>query len=219
MKTMEIWNRLAKPETTFLKKIQAGRLKGKHDINPQWRYRALTEAFGPCGIGWKFTIERQWSADGSGGERFAFVNINLYILVDGKWSDPIPGTGGNFLIQNERNGPHNNDEAFKMATTDAIGTAAKMIGVAADVYLGEFDSKYERNGHEPATQDGTTRIGSQQLRDGFISRLRTAKTPQEAKQLGIDVGRAKSGMTPTDYEAVVQVGREVIAAFEQSEVI
>ena len=37
---------------------------------------------------------------------------------------------------NEKNGPYVSDESFKMATTDAIGTAAKMIGLASDVYMG-----------------------------------------------------------------------------------
>lgn len=31
--------------------ITAGRLKGKTDINPMWRIKALTELFGPCGDG------------------------------------------------------------------------------------------------------------------------------------------------------------------------
>ena len=39
-----------------LKPIQAGRLKGKSDINPVWRIQAMTSVFGPCGIGWKYEI-------------------------------------------------------------------------------------------------------------------------------------------------------------------
>ena len=43
-----------------------------------------------------------------------------------------------------------NDEGYKMAITDALGTAMKVIGVAADIYRGNFDgSKYRE---DPATK-------------------------------------------------------------------
>ena len=38
------------------KSIQAGRLKGFTDVNPLYRIKIMTEAFGPCGIGWKYEI-------------------------------------------------------------------------------------------------------------------------------------------------------------------
>jgi hypothetical protein len=86
-----------------------------------------------------------------------FVQVNLYIMdsENGQWSAPIPGWGGDYLIKKDKNGIHGNDEAMKMATTDALGTAAKMIGVAADVYRGLIangasDSKYARRDY--ATQ-------------------------------------------------------------------
>ena len=119
-----------------LKEIQAGRLKGKSDINPQWRIQRLTEVFGVCGIGWKFTVEKQWIEATATGETACFVNINLFVKIQDVWSDAIPGNGGSMFIANERNGPFVSDECFKMATTDAIGTAAKMLGLASDVYMG-----------------------------------------------------------------------------------
>jgi hypothetical protein len=53
------------------------------------------------------------------------------------------------FVANEKNGAYVSDECFKMAITDAIGTAAKMIGLASDVYMGiksdntRPQSKYE----------------------------------------------------------------------------
>jgi hypothetical protein len=119
-----------------LREIQAGRLKGKSDINPQWRIQKLTEVFGVCGIGWKFTVEKQWIEPTATCETACFVNINLFVKIEDIWSDGIPGNGGSMFIANERNGPFVSDECFKMATTDAIGTAAKMLGLASDVYMG-----------------------------------------------------------------------------------
>jgi len=125
-----------------LRRIRAGRLKGKSDISPQWRYEAMTKIFGPCGIGWKFSIDRKWTEPGDKGQVFAFVDISVHIKVDGDWSEPIPGTGGSMLVVSEKSGLYCNNEAWKMATTDALSTSLKMLGVAADVYSGLSDSKH-----------------------------------------------------------------------------
>src|SRR5512137_1658159 len=93
----EIWDKLSKPPATALKKIEAGRLKGKSDINPQWRYQAMTELFGPCGIGWKFTVEKLWTEPAPDNQVFAFANIHLFIKRETDWSCPIPGNGGSML--------------------------------------------------------------------------------------------------------------------------
>jgi len=146
------WNRLKQPPAWALKQIQAGRLKGKSDINPQWRYQAMTEVYGECGCGWKYSIDNLWFEEAAEGQRFAFAQISLQVKCsDGEWSDPIPGIGGHMLLQKEKSGIHANDEAYKMAVTDALSTAMKMLGVAADVYAGLWDgSKYAEAG--PAAQ-------------------------------------------------------------------
>jgi hypothetical protein len=136
MENLSIYDQLKNVPDSALKPIVAGRLKGKSDINPQWRYQKLTELFGPCGFGWKFTIEKQWIETTATGEIACFVNVNLFIKINEVWSDAIPGNGGSMFIANESKGSYVSDECFKMATTDAIGTAAKMIGLASDVYLG-----------------------------------------------------------------------------------
>lgn len=143
MNNLDLWNKVKQPPETVLKKIAGGRLAGKTDISPQWRFQALTEQFGMCGIGWKYVVEKKWSEQGTAGQVFAFADISLYVKVGDTWSDPIPGSGGSMLIEQEKNGLHCNDEAYKMAVTDAISVAAKQLGFAADIYLGLWDgSKY-----------------------------------------------------------------------------
>ena len=125
-----------------LKIIDFGKLKGKYDISPQWRWEILTEVYGICGVGWYFDIvDTKEVLVEATGETMLYVKVNLYIKDGNEWSKPIPGYGGDFLIQKDKNGYHGNDEAFKMAVTDALGTAAKMIGVGADVYRGLQDTK------------------------------------------------------------------------------
>jgi hypothetical protein len=153
MDNMKIYEALATPPNDAVKTIGAGKLKGFSDINPQWRYEALTNLFGPCGVGWKYTIDNWHTQEVSTGETMVFVQVSLYIKDGDKWSEPIPAFGGDFLIKKDRNGTHGNDEGFKMAITDALGTACKMIGVAADIYRGLIakgasDSKYARREYQ-----------------------------------------------------------------------
>ncbi len=145
MANLDIYDRLSKPPKDALRAIVAGRLKGKTDINPQWRYKAMTELFGPCGIGWKIVLDKTWTEPASDGQVFAFALVHIVYRhpETGEWCDPLPGIGGNMLLTQERTGMHANDEAYKMAVTDAIGTALKLIGVGADVYAGKWDgAKY-----------------------------------------------------------------------------
>lgn len=140
---MKLWKEVARPPLSALKTIKGGRLSGMSNISPQWRWQVMTENFGMVGFGWKYTIEKRWTSPGENGEQFAFVEVLLYVKVDGQWSEAIPGEGGSMLVSKEKNGFHNNDEAFKMSVTDALGTAMAKLGVGADIYLGTFDgSKY-----------------------------------------------------------------------------
>lgn len=134
-----------------LKTIAAGRLKGFSDINPVWRIKAMTDVFGPCGVGWKYEIVKQWQ-ETFGQETKAFTNLNLYIKVDGEWSAPIPGTGGATIVEiNSKGYSYVNDEGYKMSLTDAMGVCMRSLGVAADVYFdkdkGQFDTKYEQQSY------------------------------------------------------------------------
>lgn len=142
MDNMKIYDSVRAVPPWALKEIQAGRMKGKSDINPMWRIKVLTEQFGPCGIGWKYEITDKRLEKGAGNEVSAFVDINMYIKVDGQWSEAIPGTGGSSFVSQEKNGPYTSDECFKMALTDAISVSCKALGVAADVYYSSDKSKY-----------------------------------------------------------------------------
>lgn len=144
MENLELYNRVRAVPDNAKRAIAAGRLKGKTDINPMWRIKTLTEAFGPCGFGWKYTIKREWLETGANGEIAAFVDIDLFYKANGEWSEAVPGTGGSMLVTSERNGLYTSDECFKMALTDAVSVAAKALGVAADVYWDADSTKYGR---------------------------------------------------------------------------
>lgn len=145
----EIYKRFENPPEDALKEIGAGRLKGMTDINPQWRIECLTELFGLCGQGWYTKITEQKIIDGADGEKVAITNIELYYKQDGEWSMPIQATGGSKLVANEKSGAYTSDEAFKMAYTDALSVACKMIGIAGKIYRGQYNTKYQADRSEP----------------------------------------------------------------------
>lgn len=147
---MSLWEQVKRPPSEALKKITGGRLKGMTDIKPQWRYQVMTEVFGPCGEGWRFTIDNLWTEAGSDGQIIAFAQISLFHKTEKEWSAPIPGVGGSLLVAKESAGLHTSDEAYKMAITDALSVAMKHLGVAADIYAGLWDgSKYREAPKEP----------------------------------------------------------------------
>lgn len=144
MENMQLYDSFRKVPGSACKTIDAGQLKGKTDINPMWRIKALTERFGPCGTGWKYEIVRFWSEEGANGEKAAFAEIKMYVKLDEEWSDAIPGIGGSALVAKERSGLYTSDECYKMALTDAISVSCKALGVGADIYWQQDKTKYEK---------------------------------------------------------------------------
>ena len=141
---MDFWDKVATPPASVLKKITGGRLKNMTDIKPMWRIKRMTEVYGLCGIDWKYQIKNMRQIDVD-NEIVIFVDVDLSVKIDGEWSDAIPGVGGSKLKVQESSGPHISDEAYKMAVTDALTNAMKMLGVGADVYMGYWDgSKYTK---------------------------------------------------------------------------
>lgn len=158
MNNMDIYDATRKVPKEAQKQIGGGRLKGMTDINPMWRIETLTRQFGPCGIGWKYTIDNKWIEDGNDGEKAAFVDVSLYIKVNGEWSDAIPGTGGSSFVAKEKSGLYTSDECYKMALTDAISVACKALGFGADVYwnAGPRCTTEEESGASTISQEQIT---------------------------------------------------------------
>ena len=149
MEKMELFKKFENTPDEAKKPIEAGRLKGFTDINPMWRFKRLTEVFGPVGIGWKFVITDKQIVPGADGVVSAFVDILLFYKHEGEWSEGIPGTGGSSFVAKEKNGLYTSDECFKMALSDAIGTACKALGMSADIYFSKDRSKYTTAQDDP----------------------------------------------------------------------
>ena len=147
---MRIYNAARSVPADAVSPISGGPLKGKSNISPQWRFQKLSELFGVCGEGWKVEQVSRWTESTGQGEVAVFCEVNLYVKIDGAWSEPIFGQGGNMLMRRATewvNGQpvqtiHIDDEAYKKAYTDAVSVACKALGFAADVYYKQEETKY-----------------------------------------------------------------------------
>ena len=182
-KAIDIYESLSRPPKDALREIQAGKLKGKTDINPQWRYKAMTEKFGLVGIGWKYEVQKLWTEAGAGNEKLAFAQVAVFVKDGDAWSEPIVGIGGSKLVQFEKGAAVSNDEGYKMAVTDAFSTALKMLGVAADIYAGRWDgTKYN---DEPATLPQPPAPPKKQPAKFAFEPKGGETTPAEKEELGV----------------------------------
>ena len=142
MTNMEIYNsgRQVPPEAQ--KSFNNGKFAGT-DINPMWRIKKMTELFGPCGIGWYYEVLSERCEEHGENDTIAIVDLNLYIRVNGEWSKPIYGTGGNVIKRlNKYSKVDVSDEGYKMALTDALSVACKALGIGADIYFEKDKTKY-----------------------------------------------------------------------------
>ena len=193
---MKYYNQLTTPPAEAVKPISGGNLKGKSDINPQWKIEAMTATFGPCGIGWKFNITDEKTFQCGDGQILLFLTVAL-MYHDGEcWSEPVYGCGGDFIIEKNKNGLVPNDEAYKMCLTDALGNAMKCIGVAGDVYRGFWDSKYGRS-NRTQEQTSTSKAQAQATGDKFV-RI----TPQGVVMVAMSDGKNESGQQMVKYKDI-----------------
>lgn len=167
---LSLWNKLKRTDPKSTKPFMRSGFKGTQ-IDPTWRYQMLTEVFGPCGTGWGYDIVDTQVHDG-----LVFVGARLWYMDEaGTRRESGVQYGGDVLFKHRKEGPPApNDEAFKMAVTDAVGKAALLLGLAADVYMGQFDdSKYR------AESDAVYRAKETEPTEG-------QKATAKAVKLGID---------------------------------
>jgi hypothetical protein len=195
MSNLKLYDAVRSVPENAKKRITGGRLSGMTDINPMWRIKTLTEQFGICGIGWKYVITDKRLEKGANDEIAAFVDVDLYIMVDGEWSDPIPGTGGSTFVAKERNGMYTSDECFKMALTDALSVACKALGFAADVYFEKDRTKYD-------TQDKKSVLTEKQVNRLFAIGNSKGISPEQIKKAIIkDYKKTKAeDLTNEEYD-------------------
>lgn len=148
MDNKALWKRAFTTDPAAVKPITGKQYKG-NSPKPYWIVERLTDEFGPCGIGWGFTIlnERMERLSETDVLHVAVVRM-WYVLEDKRgefeqigqtkatyWSvgktDKDPGK----LVVDE--------DAPKKSVTDALVKCASYLGFAGDIFSGMWDdSKY-----------------------------------------------------------------------------
>lgn len=167
----ERYSKLATPPVSALKAINGGTLSGKANINPQWKIQAVTEVYGLCGIGWKYEIADKQIIDCPDGQKLIYLTVALQVKDGDQWSAPIYGIGGDFILKKERKGIRADDDAYKKCLTDALGNAMKNIGVAADVYKGMFETKYNGEVTRKDAAEETQNTGAENKKESANRKL------------------------------------------------
>lgn len=147
---MSLYNQVRCVPKDAISPITGGPMKGKSNINPQWRLETLTRLFGPIGVGFRIEQVSRWTESTADGEVAVFCEVNLYVKNGDEWSAPIFGQGGSMLVRRSTDFVHGepvttlhlDDEGYKKAYTDAISVAAKALGVGADIYWKTETTKY-----------------------------------------------------------------------------
>lgn len=183
MDNMKYYNESRKVPDEAQKSFNNGSFSGT-DINPMWRIKKMTEMFGPCGIGWYYEIVSE-RAEEHHDMTMAIVDINLYIKVDGEWSKPIYGTGGNQLVKSTKNGPKASDEGYKMALTDALSVACKALGVGADIYFSKDKTKYTDYASSGSTE-AAKEAGEKKLEQMNAETSKAAEKPSRGPVLATE---------------------------------
>lgn len=158
MNNMRIYDLGRAVPDNAVKKITGGAYAaaGLSDINPQWRIEKMTEIFGACGEGWYIEPQNVWV---EGATMLAHIHL-YYKLESGEWSKPVNGWGGT-----ELKAKGGNDDIVKSTITDAFSNACRYLGIGADVWLRQYDTKYsaptsaERGKTDKAQQQDTGAIG------------------------------------------------------------
>lgn len=192
---LELYEKVRSVPENAQKPFDNGSFKGT-DISPMWRIKKLTEVFGPCGFGWYYEIISERSEQHL-DTTMAIVDINLYVKMEGEWSKPIYGTGGNALVKSTSKGQKVSDEGYKMALTDALSVACKALGIGADVYWDKDVTKYTA---QDGSQDAPQRTEAPKAGKDTTETTKRATAqntePQEAQAQSTQVAQAQSAQNP-----------------------
>lgn len=143
---LALWELVEKTPPEHTKAI-TGKSYSGNSPKPHYLIRKATATFGPCGIGWGFTVEERVE-DGAMIEPGFYEKLHVAkVRVWFKWNGErgeVEHIGGTTFSGKRKNGALFTDEdAPKKSVTDALVKALSMIGFAGDIFMGRYDdSKY-----------------------------------------------------------------------------
>lgn len=150
-----LWDRVSTTDAKYTKGFsRGGGFKGTA-INATWLVREASKTFGPCGIGWGFTVVDEKYVSGAGPDIVHVVRLRLWYVLDGQRGE-VEQYGQTTMVGMNKNGAFTDEEAPKKSITDAMSKCLSLIGFGADIHLGLWDdNKYASDrSRESGKSDG-----------------------------------------------------------------
>lgn len=139
---LSLWELVEKTDPKQTTAITGKPYKGTSP-KPYFIVHEATKVFGPCGIGWGFSIvSERVENGGKEGDKLHIAHIRVWYEWDGKRGE-IEHVGQTMFSGTNKNGLYTDEDAPKKSVTDALIKALSMIGFAGDIFMGRYDdSKY-----------------------------------------------------------------------------
>lgn len=142
MDNKALWRRVCVTDPAAVKPI-TGKDYGGNSPKPYWIVERLTDEFGPCGIGWGFSVVNERFERFSDTDTLHIACVRMWYVLNGKRGEleQIGQTKGSYVTSK---GAFKVDEdAPKKSVTDALVKCASYLGFAGDIFSGRWDdSKY-----------------------------------------------------------------------------
>lgn len=182
MSNKELWNRAFTTDPRAVKPITGKQYKG-NSPNPYWIVERLTDEFGPCGIGWGFTILSERMERLTERDVLHIAAVRMWYELNGKRGE-FEQIGQTKAVYESKNGTIVDEDAPKKSVTDALVKCASYLGFAGDIFSGMWDdSKYV----EWAAEEWDKRIAE------------SSKTPEEIEAQKKREARGKELDQLADY--------------------
>lgn len=139
---MGLWQRVCVTDPKAVKPITGKQYSG-NSPKPYWIVQRLTEEFGPCGIGWGYTILSERMERMTDTDVLHVAAVRFWYMLDAKRGE-VEQIGQTKAVYKTSKGTLLVDEdAPKKSVTDALVKCASYIGFAGDIFSGRWDdSKY-----------------------------------------------------------------------------
>jgi hypothetical protein len=144
---MQLWRRVCVTDPKAVKAITGKQYSG-NSPKPYWIVERLTQEFGPCGIGWGFTILSERYERFGESESLHIAVVRFWYVLDGKRGEleQVGQTRGSYMTAAKQGNPGRflvDEDAPKKSVTDALVKCASYLGFAGDIFSGRWDdSRY-----------------------------------------------------------------------------
>lgn len=142
MANTDLWDRVEKTDPAAVKRITGKQYEG-NSPKPYYIVRRLTEEFGPCGIGWGFSIVSERMERMTQTDVLHIAVVRLWYSLNGQRGEVEQIGQTKACYEKSKGGMLLDEDAPKKSVTDALVKCASYLGFAGDIFAGRWDdSKY-----------------------------------------------------------------------------